>query len=128
MTKIRIPEKDIQKSVLDYLEKRGVMAWRNNSGATAGLRPESGKHFFIRYGTPGSPDIIAVIEGYFVGIECKASGGKQRPDQKAFEENLLAAGGIYLLVTSFDEAIEAIEDCIRRVRLKVRPPYQRNKN
>ena len=122
MTKIRIPEKNIQAAIGEYLTRRQIFWYRQNSGAF-----QRDGHVY-QMGIVGAPDIIAVIEGYYVGLEVKGSGGKQRESQKAFEENLLAAGGIYLLVTSFDEAIEAIEDCIRRVRLKVRPPYQRNKN
>lgn len=126
MTKIRISEADIQRSTLDFLKKRGIMAWRNNTGMAAGER-KGGKKFFIRYGTPGSPDIIAVIGGYFVGIELKGAGGRWEDDQKAFAQRLGEAGGIYLLAKSFDSAIEQIEDCIQRVNLKGRPIYQRQK-
>lgn len=126
MNKIRIPEADIQKSTLDYLLTRGIMAWRNNTGVASGQRP-GGKKFFVRFGTKGSPDIIAVIDGYFVGIECKAKGGIWSDDQKAFAARLMEAGGIYLLVTSFDDAMEAIEDCISRVRIKSRSVYKKGK-
>ena len=128
MTKIRIPESNIQSAIMDYLAKRQIFHWRNTTGVAAGERPGTGKKFFIRYGTVGSPDIICVIEGYFVGIECKGKGGTQSDDQKLFAQRLTDSGGIYLLVKSFDEAIEAIEDCISRVRLKGLPVYYRKKN
>lgn len=123
MTKIHVPEKEIQRSILDYLGKRGVFHWRNNSGAH--VSEYKGKKRFVRYGTLGSPDIIAIISGFFVGIECKAEGGKQSDDQKEFERNVLAAGGVYLLVNSFDEAVEVVEHCITILKIKGRGIYEK---
>lgn len=121
MTQIKVSEANIQKSVLDYLSKRGVMSWRNNSGAV-----KTEKYFF-RFGAVGSPDIIAVVNGYFVGIEVKSKTGKWSDDQQEFARRLFAAGGIYLLVRSIDEAIFMIDDCISRVNLKGRPVYKNKK-
>lgn len=123
MTKIRIPEKDIQRSILNYLEKRGVFAWRNNTGALVMPETRSHQRRFIKYGMPGSPDIIAVIEGYFVGLEVKDHTGKQNENQLAFQARLFRAGGIYFVVHTMDEAIEAVEDCITRLKLKGRKAY-----
>lgn len=114
MTKIRIPEKDTQRAILDYLSKRNIFHYRQNSGAFV-----RDNHLY-QMGASGAPDIICVIEGYYVGLEVKAHDGKQSPDQKAFQERLLHAGGIYFLVHTMDQAIEAVEDCITRLRLKGR--------
>ena len=56
-------------------------------------------------GTPGSPDIVCVIEGQFVGIEVKDEKGKLNPNQVAFKERLEAAGGKYVLARSVDDVI-----------------------
>lgn len=104
-------EHNIQSSIIDYLSKKGIFHYRNNSGA---VKTEDR---FVRYGTPGSPDIICVISGRYVGIEVKTDTGRQNASQKAFQESLLACGGIYFLVHNIDEAMEAIEDCITRLRL-----------
>lgn len=51
----------------------------------------------------GTPDIIAVIDGLFVGFEVKTPRGKQSPDQVLFEKRLTNAGGRYFVVRSVDE-------------------------
>jgi hypothetical protein len=65
------------------------------------------KHFY-RFGALGSPDIICVIEGQFVGIEVKAPKGKQSEHQKEFRKKLEAAGGKYLLTYSLDDVIDGL--------------------
>jgi hypothetical protein len=62
------------------------------------------KHFY-RFGAVGSPDIICVIDGIFVAIEVIALHGKQSEHQKEFQENLEAAGAIYILAYSLDDVI-----------------------
>lgn len=111
-------EKETQISILDYLAKRQIFHYRNNTGA---MKIDNR---FVRFGSSGSPDIIAVIEGHYVGIEVKSEKGEQSDDQKAFQASLLHAGGIYFLVRSIDGAMEAIEDAITRLRLKGRGNYK----
>lgn len=93
-------EKDIQKQILEYLAIKGVMHWRNNSGAMKTLRG------FVRFGTPGSPDIFAVKAGVLWGIEVKREKkGRLSPLQKEFGEKLVKAGAQYIVVTSLDEVM-----------------------
>jgi hypothetical protein len=73
---------------------------RNNSGA---FKREDG-HFY-RFGALGSPDIVCVIKGQFVGIEVKAPKGKQSEHQKEFQRNLEADGGKYVLAYSLEDVI-----------------------
>lgn len=53
---------------------------------------------FVRFGATGAPDIVAVIKGKYVGIECKVGKGKQSGHQKEFEHKLKQAGGDYWLI------------------------------
>ncbi len=92
-----------QKAILDYLALKRVFHYRNNSGGFT----DANKHFY-RFGATGSPDIICVIKGQFVGIEVKAPKGKQSEHQKKFEQNVIAAGGRYILARSLDDIIEAL--------------------
>ena len=64
-----------------------------------------GKHWFMRFGAVGSPDIICVIAGQFVGIEVKGPTGEQSDHQKEFQKNLEAAGGKYILAYDLDHII-----------------------
>lgn len=50
------------------------------------------------YGTSGVPDIIACLHGKFIGIECKANGGKPTALQLKNLQELSSAGGIAILV------------------------------
>lgn len=62
-----------------------------------------GRRSFTKFGAVGSPDIIIVSKGRFIGIEVKGTNGKQTENQKTFEFSLKKAGGIYILVHSFEE-------------------------
>lgn len=101
-------EKDVQKACLDYLAARGFFHYRNNTGAFK----DKGTGAWYRFGTVGSPDIIAVINGVYVAIECKGTKGKQSDAQKDFEDRLIQAGGEYFLVRSLDELINSLDSFI----------------
>lgn len=90
--KVKATEAEIQTAVLDILTARRIFHWRNNTGAT---KTASGG--FIRFGCPGSPDIIAVVRGIFIGIECKSETGKLSEDQEIFKAGLEKAGGVYIV-------------------------------
>lgn len=56
------------------------------------------KHHASRYGKAGIPDIIACINGRFVGIEVKASKGKPSPLQVRNVNLITCAGGYATIV------------------------------
>lgn len=97
------PEQLVLNSVVEYLTLAKVFFWRNNTGAFKG---EGGG--FYRFGYPGSPDIICVVEGLFVGIECKAKGEVQNENQVKFQKALEAANGTYILAYSVDDVVPVI--------------------
>jgi hypothetical protein len=85
-----------------------------------------GKKRMLRFGRKGMADILAIhsrLEGYFttdnnpvmdtihtpIWIEVKRPGGKQTPDQIAFQSEVEAEGHRYLLVTSWEEVMEALK-------------------
>jgi hypothetical protein len=57
----------------------------------------------------GSPDIVCVINGQYVGIECKGTKGKQSDNQKDFQRRLEAAGGRYILARSLDDVVSTFQ-------------------
>jgi hypothetical protein len=99
-------EVEIQKQCKQYLDLKGVFCWRQNNTPV----PTPDGHFRRFTGKRGVPDIIAVIRGFFVGIEVKQPTGKQSEFQLQFEQELLAAGGIYLLVHSVDELAKDLQE------------------
>lgn len=96
-------ESEIQAQVLNYLDtqRHRIYAWRNQTG-------QLGR---IRFGCPGSADIIAVMApGLFVGIEVKTPEGKQSPGQKAWAKRVENLGGLYWLVRSVEDVIDYLEN------------------
>jgi hypothetical protein len=50
------------------------------------------------YGSSGVPDIVACMKGRFIGIECKANGGKPTALQMKNMTGIVDHGGISLIV------------------------------
>lgn len=84
--------------VIDYLDYRKHFWWRNNSGAF-----KTAHGTFVRFGTPGSPDIIVVHVGRPYFLEVKRPGSNQSPDQKAFQQSAKRAGALYAVVRSIED-------------------------
>ncbi len=72
------------------------LAWSNNTGA---LKADDR---MVRYGLPGSSDILACIGGRMFGIEAKVGRDAWRQKQKDFAAALTRAGGTYILARSTD--------------------------
>ena len=100
-------EKDIQRAILDWLAVHRIFHYRQNTG---GFR-DSQNHFY-RFGHVGAPDIVAVVDGRYVGIEVKGPKGRQREEQKQFQQDLERAGGVYVLARGLEE----VEEAISRIR------------
>ena len=104
-------ETQLVKACLDYLSMRGIMAWRNNSGAFAS--EHKGRKRFVRFGTPGAPDIMGILPpadgGRFLGIECKVGKNKQTPAQHAWAFQCERSGGLYVLARSVDDVHDALK-------------------
>ena len=97
-------EAQLQSSIIEWLYLHDIFHWRNNTGALKiGNR-------FVKFGFKGSPDIICVYRGWFIGIECKSATGRQSANQEDFEKKLKEAGGAYLLVKNIDTVINYFED------------------
>lgn len=106
---LKVSEKDAQRAILDYLAAKRIFHYRNNSGAFVMPETATTKRRFFRAGVSGAPDIVAVVKGTYVGIEVKASDGRQSDDQKQFQEDLERAGGIYVLARGIDEVETALK-------------------
>lgn len=96
-------EKDIQKSILQYLDAIGVFAWRNNTGGGFNTNP-NGKKYFIKFSTKGAPDILGCLKGgAFLAIEVKRPGGVATKNQLEFLATVSRLGGLAFIATSVDE-------------------------
>ena len=64
----------------------------------------------MTFGIPGQPDIFAIIQGRFVGIEVKTVVGRQSKDQKNWQRNCERAGGLYILARSVEDVEAALRE------------------
>lgn len=96
----KVKESDIQKTIIRYLRAKKVFCWRNNTGVAF---TDHGRY---SYGAKGSPDILALHDGTFYGIEVKRPGGVVSLAQKEFIEKINQAGGVGAVVYSVDDVIK----------------------
>jgi hypothetical protein len=89
---------ELVRALCDYLALRGYFYWRNNTGAF-----KAAHGGFYRFGTPGSPDIMLIKGGKFIGIEAKAGSGRLSPAQIEFQRLCEANGGEYIVAHSIEE-------------------------
>lgn len=71
--------------------------------------PETGRRRFLPGLGPGTPDLLACIDGRWVGLEVKTEGGRPEPSQLVLQDQIRRSGGIYEFVWSANEAIKLVE-------------------
>jgi hypothetical protein len=91
---------ELTKSVLyDLIEVRGAAAYRiNNVGIYDAKRGVYRKGGTVK----GIPDIIAVLDGRFLGIEVKYGADRQSADQRVVELEIQGAGGVYFIAKTYE--------------------------
>ena len=78
-----------------------TMAWRSNSGLLRA--PKSERR--VRANVPGCGDAIGVRKRLAFAIETKRLTGTQRKTQENFQRRWEAAGGLYIIARSPEEAV-----------------------
>lgn len=109
-----IPESSVQAAIRDYLVMRGAVVIRLNSGVMP--TPDGARQFAANSWhapghareTRGGADIIAMYRGAAFAIEVKRPGGRQSPEQRAFQDAWEQAGGWYILASSLDDLIREV--------------------
>lgn len=90
-------EQDIQRDILRFLEKSGILAIKHNN---IGI-----------YARAGVPDILACSnKGIFIGIEVKRFGQKPKPIQQAFLDQINNLGGVAFYATSVKEVEDNLKE------------------
>jgi len=108
MAQLKQSEKELVKTVLEYLGLKRIYAWRNNTGAT--VIPGKERTRFVRYGFKGSSDVIGILpDGRFLAIECKVGKNKVSPAQEEFLDNIANNGGLAIIAYSLDDVIERLK-------------------
>lgn len=108
----------LTKCIIDFLNLSGCQAERINSMGRrldkrktvtdcVGRSRTIGNVEWIKgNGRPGTADISATISGRSVKVEvkCKATGDHyQSQDQQSYQQEIEAAGGIYVIARSFED-------------------------
>jgi len=100
-------ENTVLKACREVLALAGACVIRNNSGTI--MSSYKGRSRPIRFGEPGSADLIACIRGMAVAVECKRPlgprGGGPQPteEQERWAGRWMHAGGYYFLCRSGEE-------------------------
>jgi hypothetical protein len=104
----------LTKCVIDLINYEGYQAERISTQGTyiEGEKIKVGENerqlkgkYIPTQGTKGSADISATIRGRSVKIEIKQKD-RQSEVQKQYQESIERAGGVYIIVRSFDEFVE----------------------
>jgi len=119
----------LTKCVIDWINLNGFQAERINSMGrqldnrktvtdVIGRQRTVGSVTWIKgTGQTGTSDISATIKGQSIKIEvkCKATGDRyQSKEQKAYQKKIEQAGGIYIVVRTFDEFYNWFNDFIKK--------------
>ena len=99
------PEAKVKKKVKMALDNLGAYHFSPMTGG---------------YGNSGVPDIVACYEGYFLGIECKANGGKPTLLQKHNLERIASTGGYNVIVdeSNVNQLMELIQSWVNTVKIR----------
>ena len=108
----------LTKCVIKWLELNGCQAERistmgrmvDNRKVVTDVLGRKGMIGSMTYipttGTRGSADVSAVVFGLSVKIEIKYGKDRQSEAQKQYQSSIEKAGGVYLIVRTFDEFLE----------------------
>lgn len=92
-------EKELQNSILEYLNYKGHFCWRNSSGA---FKNDKGGMYW--FGKKGSSDILGIAkDGKFIAVEVKIKGNKPTLYQNMFIEEINHRGGYGIICYSLEE-------------------------
>lgn len=100
----KVSEKDLQRSILDYINALGGVAVKFNN---FGFRKLDGG--WIPPRELGISDILACYKGRFIAIEVKSTGKKASNTQMEFLIRVDRAGGIGLCTDNIDEVISLLD-------------------
>lgn len=85
-----LPEREVLKQCLAWLRSRRVFCDRHGCGSGPNQ---------ARYGIKGAGDIIGIVFGRHLEVECKkGKGGRLSKDQQDRMRDVRAAGGVYEVV------------------------------
>jgi len=107
----KVPEKTIEKNILQYLETAGITAWGQNNGAIVIRERGNQRYYKTVYDHRGQTfqgisDICGYINGRSLFIEVKRPGKKATAHQANFLKNAVDSGCIAFVATSVQDVVD----------------------
>lgn len=93
-------ETEVQREILDWLDKTGRLCWRNLNLTRYGKS---------KYNPKGMPDIFCLIGGMLLGIEVKAQGGRTSKEQLAYGDLLNRHGASFCIAYNVSDVKDHID-------------------
>jgi|TARA_R100001244_G_scaffold91488_1_gene69239 Holliday junction resolvase len=93
------PEKKVKQNVVSVLVELGAYYFYPATGG---------------YGRSGIPDVVACLDGQFIGIECKAGSNKMTPLQKRELQAIEDSGGIAIIYSEPAMSKQDLRKLLRR--------------
>lgn len=94
------PERKVKKKVVELLKSRG---------AYYAMPVASG------FGNAGVPDILCCYKGRFIGIECKANGGRPTALQLSNLKQIKDSGGVAVIIDEESLKQRTLETILERI-------------
>lgn len=106
---MKLLEKQIENSILEYLAWRKIMSWKNQSLGVY----DSKKQIYRKNRNPfhknGVSDIIGIYKNRPLFIEVKRKGGKATPDQISFLTEAAKNGAISIVAYSVEDVSKELD-------------------
>lgn len=110
MKKVKISEKDLQAEAIKTAKRYSdIYILRNNNFCGKITRPNGTSGWINNSTNKGSPDLVLLKNGNWIGCEFKSTGAKQSKDQKYAEEFIRRCGGHYFVIYTIQEFDGIIE-------------------
>jgi hypothetical protein len=104
-------EEQIHRTVVQWLDRRRTAGVHFFHPANGGFRNKGEAARLKAMGVQaGEPDIVLIFRGRIYGLELKAAGGVQSPDQEHIERQWEEAGATYAVARGLDYALDTLRD------------------
>lgn len=100
-------ETEFVKTVIEYIQTRGGLAIRVNSGMQT-LDDSAGRKRVFRGAPAGTADVIGCWRGRFVALECKVGRNQATALQEAFLECVRESDGLAAVVWTLEDVDRAL--------------------
>ncbi len=109
-------EAAIQREILDAVGALpGVQVWR--TAAICAYLPDGRGGYRPIWPLPvGWPDLTAIVDGWALAVEVKRPGGRMSGQQRRMQGLWQSAGGVWVVATSAQDALDAVAALRGRAR------------